>query len=324
MDIKMDATPKSRSSLMRAVAAAVLLAVPLCLPLRPALAEETPQGDAAGQAKIAGREQVEQRLKAAQDRMEQAAREMAELTLSLNGEHGSVDQRVNVLFVKRPMLGMSIEEVSGGAGDAAGVRVMSVSPGGSAEVAGIRANDQIVSLNGTPLHGSSKQSAAEQLHSIMKAAKSGTSMPIEYLRNGKSYKAQIVPKDGHDMHEDLNLPPLPELLALAGHEGGPMMKVMHLGFHDSSGFGAAEMVDLSPALGSYFGTEKGLLIVRAPHDQRLKLQDGDVLIDVDGRVPGSVAHALQILASYRSGETVRLHIMRQKQRLELSVEVPEA
>jgi len=142
MDIRMNTTPKSRSSLSRAVVVALLLAVPLCLPLRPALAEESPPADGAGQEKIAGREQVEQRLKAAQERMEQAAREMAELTLSLNGEHGTVDRRVKVIVVKRPMLGMSIEEVSGGGGAGTGVRVMSVSPGGSAEEAGIRANDR--------------------------------------------------------------------------------------------------------------------------------------------------------------------------------------
>jgi S1-C subfamily serine protease len=323
MDIRMNTTSKPRSGLLRAAAAALLLAAPLCLPLRSALAEESPKSDAAGRDQLAGREQMEQRLKAAQERMEQAAHDMAELSLSLNGGQDNVDRRVKLIVVRRPMLGMSIAEGSGAAG--AGVRVMSVSPGGSAEAAGIRANDEIMSLNGTPLHGDAQRSATEQLHSVlMKAAKSGEPMAIEYRREGKSYKSQIVPKDAHDMHEDLDLPPLPELFALEGRDGDAMTRVMHLGMHNSSGFGAAEMVDLSPALGSYFGTEKGLLVVRAPKDQRLKLQDGDVLIDIDGRVPGSVAHALQILASYRSGETVHLHILRQKQRVELGVEVPEA
>jgi S1-C subfamily serine protease len=222
------------------------------------------------------------------------------------------------------MLGMTIEKASDGAEAGTGVRVVSVSPGGPAESAGIRANDVVVSLNGKALRGDAQHSAPDQLHSVMKTAKPGATMAIEYRRDGKSHKAQIVPKDMPGMHEDLDLPSLPEVLALEGHEGGPMTRVMRLGFGDSSGFGAAELVDLSPALGSYFGTDKGLLVVRAPKDQRLKLQDGDVLLDVDGRVPGSAAHALQILASYRGGETVHLHILRQKQRVELSVEVPEA
>jgi S1-C subfamily serine protease len=230
---------------------------------------------------------------------------------------------MKIIVVKRPMLGMSIDMGSSGTDAGAGVRVMSVSPGGPAEAAGIRAHDQIVSLKGTLLHGDAQRSASQQLLSIMKAAKSGEPLAVEYRREGKAYKSQIVAKDMVDRHEDLDLPPLHELLTLEGVDGDAMARVMRLGFHDSSGFGAAEMVDMSPALGSYFGTDKGLLVVRAPPDQRLKLQDGDVLIDIDGRVPGSASHALQILASYRGGETVRLHILRQKQRLELSVEVPE-
>jgi S1-C subfamily serine protease len=318
MDTTMNTKRKPRTGLPTALVGAVLLAALLCLPLRAVWAEETPKADAAG------RNQMEQRLKDARERMEQAAREMAELSLSLDGEHGTLDRRVKVIVVRRPMLGMSIDHRSGGAAAGAGVRVVSVSPGGPAEAAGIRANDQIVSLNGTPLLGDARQTAPQQLQSIMKAAKSGEPMAIEYRREGKPYKSQIVPKDAVDEHEDLDLPPLHELLTLEGRDGDAMTRVMRLGFRDSSGFGAAELVDLSPALGSYFGTDKGLLVVRAPPDQRLRLQDGDVLVDIDGRVPGSAAHALQILASYRSGETVRLHILRQKQRLELSVQVPES
>lgn len=307
----------------RTLVAMALLGAALGAPVRPAVAEEPAKSDVAGR-EVAGREQMEQRLKAAQERMEEAAREMAELSLSLNGGHDAVDRRVKVIVVERPMLGMAIDKVPSSEEGGVGVRVVSVSPAGPAEAAGLRANDVLVSLNGTPLRGDAQRSATLQLHQIMKAAKSGAPMALEFRRDGKVRKAQIVPKDVIESHQDLDLPSLPEVLALDGHDGDAMTRVMYLGLHDSTGFGAAEMVDLSPALGSYFGADKGLLVVRAPHDARLKLQDGDVLIDIDGRVPGSVAHALQILVSYRSGETVRLHILRQKQRLELSVEVPEA
>src|ERR1700688_422909 len=292
------------SNTTKTLMAVVLLSAAFGAPLRPALAEEPAKIDAEG------REQMEQKLKVAQERMEQDAREMAQLSLSLNGDRDAIDHRVKVIVMERPTLGMSIDMKSGSTDAGAGVRVVAVSPGGPAELAGIRANDVVVSLSGTPLHADAQHSAPQQLHSIMKAAKSGEPLAIEYRRDGKAYKAQIVPKDSMIPHEDLDLPSLPDILALAGHEGDAMTRVMHLDMHDASGFGAAEMVDLSPALGSYFGTEKGLLVVRAPRDQRLKLQDGDVIIDVDGRVPGSVGHALQILASYRSGETVRLHILR--------------
>jgi S1-C subfamily serine protease len=53
----------------------------------------------------------------------------------------------------------------------------------------------------------------------------------------------------------------------------------------------------------------------------LKLEEGDVILDIDGRVPTDASHALRILNSYRAGETMKLHIMRQQKRIELPVEL---
>ena len=44
-----------------------------------------------------------------------------------------------------------------------------------------------------------------------------------------------------------------------------------------AGWGDAEFVTLTPGLGRYFGTEKGVLVARAPRDAALGLQDGDVI-----------------------------------------------
>jgi S1-C subfamily serine protease len=91
--------------------------------------------------------------------------------------------------------------------------------------------------------------------------------------------------------------------------------------YDSSGFGSAEFLELTPGLGRYFGTDKGLLVVHPPKDANLKLEEGDVILDIDGRVPSNGSHALRILNSYRAGESLKLHIMRQQKRIELPVEM---
>ena len=88
-------------------------------------------------------------------------------------------------------------------------------------------------------------------------------------------------------------------------------------------FGSAELVPMTPKLGQYFGTETGLLVVRAPDDSRLKLEDGDVIVDIDGRTPANVAHALRILSSYQAGEKLKLNILRMKKRMSFEVTVPE-
>ena len=89
-----------------------------------------------------------------------------------------------------------------------------------------------------------------------------------------------------------------------------------------SGFGSGEFLELTPGLGRYFGTEEGLLVVHPPKDSNLKLEEGDVILDIDGRVPTNGSHALRILNSYRAGESLKLHIMRQQKRIELAVEMP--
>jgi hypothetical protein len=76
-------------------------------------------------------------------------------------------------------------------------------------------------------------------------------------------------------------------------------------------------------LGQYFGTDKGLLVVRAPDDSRLKLEEGDVLLDIDGRTPSSPSHALRILSSYQGGEKLRLNVMRAKKKQSFEITVPE-
>ena len=88
-------------------------------------------------------------------------------------------------------------------------------------------------------------------------------------------------------------------------------------------FGSAELVPLTPKLGQYFGTEKGLLVVRAPADSRLKLEDGDVIVDIDGRIPSSPVHAFRILGSYQGGEKLTLNVLRQKKKMSFDITIPE-
>jgi S1-C subfamily serine protease len=82
-----------------------------------------------------------------------------------------------------------------------------------------------------------------------------------------------------------------------------------------------ELVELTPGLGAYFGTEQGVLVVRAPRDDTLGLEDGDVILEISGRAPMGVGHALRILASFEPGERLELTIMRAQQRRTLEVDL---
>ncbi len=65
-------------------------------------------------------------------------------------------------------------------------------------------------------------------------------------------------------------------------------------------------------------------MIRVPRDgEFLKLQDGDVILSIDGRVPENGSHATRILSSYQPGEKIHLKIMRQKKSQELEGMLPE-
>jgi len=92
---------------------------------------------------------------------------------------------------------------------------------------------------------------------------------------------------------------------------------------DGDGFGNMELAPLTERLGSYFGTDEGLLVVRAPEGEELQLEDGDVILNIDGRKPTSVAHAMRILGSYESGEDLKIEIMRDKRKRTINLEIPD-
>ena len=61
----------------------------------------------------------------------------------------------------------------------------------------------------------------------------------------------------------------------------------------------------------------------APAADSLPLEDGDVILSIDGREPTSVRHALRILGSYQVGESLELEIMREKRKRTLDIEIPD-
>jgi S1-C subfamily serine protease len=56
----------------------------------------------------------------------------------------------------------------------------------------------------------------------------------------------------------------------------------------------------------------------------LKLRDGDVILSIGGRVPASSSQAIRILTSYDPGEKIRLVILREHHRMEISATLPAA
>ena len=87
--------------------------------------------------------------------------------------------------------------------------------------------------------------------------------------------------------------------------------------------GGLQVAELTPALGEYFGVEQGLLVVRAPENVDIGLEDGDVIRKIGGRTFRDARQATRILRSYEPGEEVELEVTRHKRSRTVRFELPE-
>jgi serine protease Do len=197
-----------------------------------------------------------------------------------------------------------------------GVEITGVSPGGPASQAGLRTGDVIVAVDGRALRRSTELTAGAQLVEYLRTVEPGRALKVDYLR--QSQRATVT------VRTVAAEPPLARMLRERWPrqfaDGAPVFEAF-LGGHGR--WSPLEFVSVTPKLGQYFGTESGLLVVRAPESTGLSLEEGDVLLTIDGRTPENPGHAFRILDSYQPGEKVKLGVLRQRKRVSVEATIPE-
>ena len=276
------------------------------------------------ETRVDGRQQraetIDIEMREAEEQLAEAAARMAELSSSRLPEiarhfRGST----------HPVMGITIGADEGD-GPVEGVAIDGVTPGSAAADAGLRAGDVITAVNGESLGADDGESASRKLLDFMEGVEEGDELEVGYLRNGRTATVEVRPRMMSNFAfafspgNRVYAPAAPASPGIHVGRAGPGLFSFYAG---SGSWGDMEMVSLTEDLGRYFGTDKGLLVVRAPEDESLKLKDGDVIQSIDGREPGSVSHAMRILGSYQEGETLKLEIMRDKRRQTVSVEMPD-
>ena len=267
--------------------------------------------------------EMEEKLRAAEERLEDAAREIAEITKERLPRMVRIEERF--AMANKPRLGVTIETSDTG-GAVEGVAILGVTPGSAASDAGLRSGDILTSVNKETLSADSSKEANMRLLDFMKGVEEGDVLKVEYLREGKAGSVEVEPRvvadntfvwigeDSGKIHT-LSAPAPPDAIRKFDMQFGfPWVE---------SGLGDLELVELNEGLGRYFGTDTGLLVVKAPKSDAFELRDGDVIQSIDGREPKDVRHALRILGSYQAGEKLELGIMRDKKKVKVDVEIPD-
>lgn len=261
--------------------------------------------EAARQREDALRAQME----AARRRLEVAAQQLAALSAQM---YGPMMRGIGAFAgPPRVLIGVQLEDSSGDAG----ARVREVSPGGPAEQAGVRAGDLIVAVNGTGVQG---KEAAGRVVELLHDVKPGDKVDLKVSRDGKTRDLDVIARpDGNAFFLARQLPDLqslPQVRSLAAWGGAPM--VIRGPVADM------ELATLTPGLGRYFGTDTGVLVVRAPPDRGLGLQDGDVILSIGGRKPIDGSHVIRILGSYDPGEKITLEVQRLHRKVTVATTIP--
>jgi len=256
--------------------------------------------------------EIEAQLSAARANLEQAARQVAELSAQLGREASEHAMGFHTGF-QRSLIGLQLDTASG----KDGARVAEVSPGGPAAEAGVRAGDVIVAVNGAPING---DQTARQLVERLREIPPDTKVHLGVKRAGKMQELDVTTRPGYALNfatpfgsGNVRIPP-------GMIEPLPDIEYFRTLSDEVAGM---ELATLTPTLGEYFGTHQGVLVVRAPASGAFHLQDGDVILAIDGREPRNGSHATRILRSYQPGEKFALHIIRQRKPLTLDVTMPE-
>lgn len=262
---------------------------------------------------------VRAQLDKARAELDRKAQEVAELSMKLSGANDVVFRTVGA--PREAMLGVQIDPDSG----KQGARVRSVSPGGPADEAGLRTGDLILALDGKAISGNDH--SGRVLVDQMRTVKPEQKVKVRVLRDGKNKDLVVIarPMVAFGPRDRMFNVRMPEMggVAIAGGAMGemPLIREFHTFVHNE--FNGLELASITPKLGAYFGATDGVLVVSAPEDDALKLEDGDVIQAIDGRKPTDGAHALRILRSYKSGEKLNLTVLRQRKPTSLAVTMPD-
>ncbi len=282
----------------------------------------------------AARERVESReaerareLEEAERRMAEAARKIAELTQERLPQIEQITRQFAFYADGRPRLGVNIGEANAN-GPVEGVKIVGVSPGSAADDAGLRAGDIITAINGDTMSADTAGEATRLVLDFMDGVEEGDVLEVEYIRNGKVGSVEVEPRPVEvqaysfgNAPRDFSMPAIPEV-HISPETAEKFANTFTFRWSGNV-WADMELVELSEGLAKYFNADAGVLVVSAPSSDALQLEDGDVIVGIDGREPTSVRHALRILGSYQPGETLELHIMRDRRKETLEIEIPD-
>jgi S1-C subfamily serine protease len=344
-------TPPMRARLALAIAFACGAGVALAAETAPKAA-----GDDARTPAAADTAQARRDLDQMREQMREMSRKMADLSAKL----GDVGPRAYAYrYIGNPdraLIGVVFSDAD--YDRTHGLRIDAVTPGGPAEKAGLRHGDVIVAIDGKAIAAANRDETPEALKDL----KVGQNVKLDIVRDGKKSQVTVSAERREPYNfafafgdGEHSLERLAELKALKNLDGRELLppdfdrhveeRVEHALHQAQTGERAAErageaarramerfsfsspwwglnLANLNADLGSYFGTDHGVLVLSADNDALKTLKSGDVLVTIDGSKVERPEDALRLLRE-RSGSELKVQVLRQHKPVTLSMKAPE-
>ncbi|MBA3948950.1 MAG: PDZ domain-containing protein, partial [Acidobacteria bacterium] len=180
-----------------------------------------------------------------------------------------------------------------------GAQITIVNPGSAADKAGMRPNDIVIEFNGQPVRSS------DELIAMVIAAKPGVAVPVKVVRNRQPQTLSVT---------------VDELDLLAQEESAePASRGT-----DAGGIGIV-IEPITPRIARQLDLPEGLtgaLVVEVTpgsEGERAGLAQGDVIVEVSGRVVRSVDEVSRAIEAVPQGSVVLLKISREGREIGLRV-----
>jgi C-terminal processing protease CtpA/Prc len=271
-------------------------------------------------------ESARKEVEKAREELQKATRELARSLAKVEINNPRVQYFEYMTDPRRAVLGVLIDDESEKRDDP-GVRLLAVTPGSGADKAGLRAGDLVLSMNGRPLAREGKTTPQKQMREVLKTLKAGDEVKVEYQRDGKKKVATVVTTAPEP---ELAMAPSPGMLEewLRDEDfekyGSGAMSAMPMFHFRGPAIRGLELCKLDEDLGTYFKTTDGVLVVKAPKTGALSLKSGDVIQKIDGAAVSEPVTVLDKLRSRSDEQSVKLEIVRQGRKMELSGKIPVA
>lgn len=319
----------------------------LSLAIALAVAAPAPAQEGPGKAPTAAQQKE---LDAARTRLDAAARRYAELARQYGVERGPMEIRQRLL--RKPVIGVLLAP-----DDQAGVRIAGVTPGSAAAEAGLKSGDRIVAIDGKAIAGADADARIETARAAIAGHDDKSKMQLRYLRDGREATVALaarpgqsmvfipdmagmesgdklevmrLPGGGYDIEADKMRGMMPSIapdirreivrLGPGGDCKGEHCRIPVLA--EALRWNGLNLASVDPALGRYFGTDKGVLVL-STGPELASLQPGDVVRSVAGKPVASPREVMDALRGRETGSKVAVEYLRDRKPATAQLTVPE-